>query len=49
MPFQLVVKLSSPKTRKGTQRVIRANMPFKVLAHAVCVISDDFGHKPKKR
>ena len=31
------------------QRAFRANMPVKGLAHAVCVICDDSGHKPKQR
>jgi hypothetical protein len=30
------------------QRVVRANMPLKSLARAVCVVNDDSGHKPKQ-
>jgi hypothetical protein len=31
------------------QRAVRANMPLKGLARAVCVICDGSGHKSKQR
>jgi hypothetical protein len=43
------IEFNSDANQILAQRAVRAHVPSKGLARAVCVVCDDSGHKPKLR